>query len=323
MTRLALLLALASPLHAGVARAWVTVEVEGEPALAAELALELGPDGEVRAPDQPAAGPPVDARVRVVRAPEATSIEVRHRALAEPLRSATAPDADARTLAIVAADLIEEADQRWLDHLPSAGLAAPPARADRATAGHARATLDRGVDLGPSAPEPRSEQGLAIQVGAGGLLAVNAESERVGPVARLIVGVRFNPRYRLGAIIDLGGLSEPRSEGLHIGPWGRACAEGAIGGPAQPIAVHIALHACVVAGGTRQPALPADATGFDPTLGPYAEIGWASFAFGGAIQVGVRLDGDLHLWLRADVDGTTVAGEGVVAPGLSLMLGSP
>lgn len=319
MARLLLTVALWSA--AADARADVTVEVpEGAVELAAALALELGPDARVVCRGE-GRDVPIDARVAVHRAEDSTEVEVQHRALATPLRSATARHADPRTLAIVAAELIVEADERFLDALPTPE-ATPAPRPTRPAANTERPP--RRMPYRPAVAPPDGS-GLVLQGGFGGLTALNRDVARGGGQLRLVLGHRFDARYRLVALVELGALTDPVADGAHLQPFGRGCIEGAIGAPAEPVGVHVAMHACVLGGvRRRQESLSTiDASGYEAGHGWYAEVGWGSFSFGGAVAVGGSLVDDLHLWVRADVDGSLLGAEGVVLGALSVMLGTP
>lgn len=246
----------------------------------------------------------VGAEAAVWLGPGGQSVQV---ALAGSEQSFIAPLADAtdgRTIALVAASLLEEAFATATASAPPLAASATPR--DELATPVGQVSDDERPDVHRALPA-RPEAGLAVAgfagIGTGGLALISDVAFDPGTLLRGLVGVRIGPHLQLQASVEAGFLRERiglNSGGLELQPFGRLCPEVAavipIGGI---VGLQIGGHGCVGVAELRH-----HGGGFDPFGGAaWTEAAVVTVAGGGFVALELQPSRAVSVAFRADVDG--------------------
>ncbi|MEZ4336208.1 MAG: hypothetical protein R3B82_06235 [Sandaracinaceae bacterium] len=281
----------------------------------AHLAVELAPLGGqvLRSPlamGPSAEDPTLAARVaaQVVGADAAVWIDGDgaeiHVALASArsgFRAPLAAQADARTIALVAASLLEEAfatAEPTGTPLPTHGTPreqlGPPVEPVRQLDDRERAPVNRALD--PPASEGIQVTGFGA-IGTGGFAWLSDVHFDPGSFIRGALGLRVGDAFQFQTIAEVGLVREHigTSGGLEMQPYGRLCPEVAWLIPADAfVALQLGAHGCVGIAELRY------FIAFDfPTEGPVVLA-----AGGGYVGLELRPTRAVSVTFRLDLDGT-------------------
>jgi len=212
------------------------------------------------------------------------------------------PRADARTVALVAASLLDEAlIQPTRSAGPSRGsaLTRPIQPVEQLT--DDEVPPDHEVD---EAPRP-DRDGVRVYggIGTGGLALISDVAFDPGTLLRATLGLQLVRNFRVQATLE-GGLFRDRivhnGGGLELQPFGRFCPELVGVADADPMVdLQIGGHGCVGLAEMREHAF------FDPFFGPtFIEGLMLTVAGGGFIAVELRPSERVSVTFRADLDGT-------------------
>ena len=212
------------------------------------------------------------------------------------------PHADARTVALVAASLLDEAliqPSRAERAGPFSGAAlaqpAPPVE---------QATDDEARDAATEAETTPDRDGVRLYggIGTGGLALVSDVAFDPGTLLRAMIGVQAVRNLRVQAILE-GGFFRDRvgvnGGGLELQPFGRFCPElvGVLAAD-RMVDLQLGAHGCVGLAEMREVFV-------DPFFGAsFNENLMVTVAGGGFIAVELRPSERVSVTFRADVDGT-------------------
>ncbi len=300
----ALVLLASSPLTQaqGVTRVAVLAPAPMQDAFREALAVELA----ARAAEIVESTDGADFVVRLVDGDGGASLDLRAAGSERALRSPRLDATDPRTLAVVAASLLDEALE------PDAAPAREtPAAVDPATARIA-ADLDAPSAVAPPAEppffrDPRgratptpphvvAEHGAVFGVDLGGVGFVNhTHAGGGGPLLRVRGGYRYRRVFRATLSLEGAVPTQEDAGGVELQGLLLPCAEISAGPEIGPVTLHIGARACLFLQEWRF---------FSFTFGSFDEERVVSgYAAGGFVGGSIYVGDDLALWLRADLAG--------------------
>ncbi len=258
----------------------------------------------------------VGAEAAVWLAADGRSVHVVLAASRHGFEAPLSGDADARTVALVAASLLEEAFANATPTgTPLASTAEPPRSAlDRPiepapqAGDRERAPVNRAL---PAAAEPSGIVGFGA-FGTGGLAWMNDAAFDPGTFVRGILGLRIGTGFQVQASVEVGMLREriDSNFGLELQPFGRLCPEVVWVIPVDDhVGFHLAAHGCVGVAELRY------FDGFDGLAIFWLEGPVITAAGGGYLGLEVRPSQGVSVTFRADLDGS--------APVLATSFGGP
>lgn len=235
-----------------------------------------------------------------------------HVALAAAERSFEAPLADSsdgRTIALVAASLLEEAFATAeatgtpLPESPPRDQLTTPIEPVRQLSDAERPPIHRPLDVTVARPPEVVAYGA---IGTGGLAVFSDVALDPGALARALVGVRVGPYFQAQAAAEAGLYRERvgANDGVEMQPFWRVCPEVISRIPvSERVSLQIGAHGC---GGTAEVRHYVYG-GFDGVFGgvAWAEDSVLMLAAGGFVAVEVGTSATTSIIVRMDVDGSS------------------